>query len=125
MLLLILNLEVEATVVSVGGGAVGGAVGGGGGGGGGWVYDSLPLYDITFIIRWNGKVIKRSYRNILFDTVIGIVVKFRSVSIYASFKRLKVIQTLFGTKLHSSKPTDINISVQEKQPTFSVKRKLK
>lgn len=90
--------------------------------GGNWSYDELPKYDITFIIRWDGKVVTRGYKNILFDTVIGIVVKFKSINIFASFKGLKIIQTVLDVRLNSSKGTTIDISAKEKQPTFSVKR---
>lgn len=85
-------------------------------------YDSTPLYDITFIIRWDGKVVTRSYKNILFDTVIGIVIKFKAINIFASFKGLKIIRALLDVRMNSSKHTPIDISVQEKQPTFSIKR---
>lgn len=104
---------------------------GGGGGRNNW-YEEVPKYDITFIIRWDGKVVARSYKNILFDTVIGIVVKFKSIkdiNIYASFKELKIIKALFDAKLSSSKtaPVDITVheTVQEKQPTITVKQILK
>lgn len=86
-------------------------------------YDEPPKYDITFIMRWDGKVVARSYKNILFDTVIDIVVKFKSNNIVVKFKSLKIIQTLLDVKLNSNKHTPIDISVREKQPTFSVKRK--
>jgi len=89
-----------------------------------WTYEEPPKYNITFIIRWDGKVLARSYKHILLDTVVGIVVKFKAINIFASFKGLKIMKTLFETKLNSSKQTPIDISVQAKPPTFSVKRKI-
>lgn len=109
----------------------------GGGGRNKWSYEEvIPQYDITFIIRWDGKLVTRSYKNILFDTVIGIVVKFNSIkdiNIYASFKELKIIKSLFDAKLSSSKTAPVDITVhetvheteQEKQPIITVKQILK
>lgn len=94
-----------------------------GAGSGNWTYDEVPKYNITFIIRWDGKVVARSYKNILLDTVVDIVVKFKSINIYASLKGLKIIHRVLDVKLKSTTHAPVDISVQEKQPTFSVKRK--
>jgi hypothetical protein len=94
-------------------------------GGGRYIYDNTVHYDITFIIRWDSRVITKSYRNILFDTVARIYVKFKELRISTYMISSRIISSLFTTKLNSINTTPIDISVNEKPTDISVKRILK
>ena len=94
-------------------------------GGGGYIYDDTIQYDITFIIKWNDRIVVKRFRNILFDTIANISIKIKKLSIAVKYIGSNIISTYFYSKLNSTKSTPIDISVKDKPIIILAKRKLK
>jgi len=91
-------------------------------GGGGQVVPGFT-YDVTFIIQWNGKTIRRTYTNLMFDAVIKVVAKFKQLSISARYSMASIINTLVNVKLNSTKTVSpITASATEKPLEIKAKR---
>lgn len=91
--------------------------------GGGSVGEIYDRYNITVVIHWNGKVIRRTYAHVMFDTLIDIVAKLKTLSIAIKHRGTSIINTVFRIQLNSINPTGIDVDIKERPVEITAKQR--